>query len=135
MWGATEMNVVIIAACIPTLRPLYLIIFKQPGAEYYVGGSRQRQQASYAKGNDYGNSRLNIKSNTRTSNIGGKMVADDKRSMLVQDSIYVESRELRSSERETEEELQRRRRGDDMQMTDMGRNTDNEIGRSTKGGV
>ena len=129
------MNVVIIAACIPTIRPLYLIIFKQPGAETYLGGSRQRQQASYARGNDYGNPRSNIKSNNRTSNIGGKRVADDKRSILVQDSIYVESRELRSSDRETEEEPQWVHKGDAMRMTDMNRKTDNEIGRSPKGGV
>lgn len=47
---SNECNVVIIAACIPTLRPLLLIIFKRPGRNNYIhrksfdpsSGSRDR---------------------------------------------------------------------------------------------
>lgn len=46
-----ESNVVIVAACIPTLRPLFLIIFKRPGWDNYrhrksydpSSGSRDRR--------------------------------------------------------------------------------------------
>lgn len=41
LWNALEVNVVIIAACIPTLRPLCLVIFKQKGAEAYGKKSYQ----------------------------------------------------------------------------------------------
>lgn len=43
MWGGLEMNVIIIAACIPTLRPLTLILFNRPGAAQYLGGGRSSQ--------------------------------------------------------------------------------------------
>lgn len=36
IWNANECNVVIIAACIPTLRPLFLIVFKRPGRDQYL---------------------------------------------------------------------------------------------------
>ena len=35
IWNTVEINVVIIAACIPALRPVYLLIFRRPGAEAY----------------------------------------------------------------------------------------------------
>ncbi|KAL8934539.1 MAG: hypothetical protein Q9216_005857 [Gyalolechia sp. 2 TL-2023] len=41
LWNALEVNVVIIAACIPTLRPLCLVVFKQKGAEVYGRKSYQ----------------------------------------------------------------------------------------------
>ena len=31
------------ASCVPTLRPLYLILFRRPGAEHYGGSSRQKR--------------------------------------------------------------------------------------------
>ena len=31
------------ASCVPTLRPLYLILFRLPGAEHYGGSSRQKR--------------------------------------------------------------------------------------------
>ena len=40
---SVEINVVIIAACVPPIRPLYLILFHLPGAEYYGGSSRQKE--------------------------------------------------------------------------------------------
>ncbi|KAL9613466.1 MAG: hypothetical protein Q9167_002012 [Letrouitia subvulpina] len=36
LWNALEVNVIIIATCIPTLRPLFLIIFKRDGAEAFL---------------------------------------------------------------------------------------------------
>ena len=35
MADSVEINAVIIAACIPTLRPIYLVLFGKPGAELY----------------------------------------------------------------------------------------------------
>ena len=31
------------AACVPAIRPLYLILFRRPGAEFYRGSSRQKR--------------------------------------------------------------------------------------------
>ena len=36
MFSSNECNVVIIAACMPTLRPLFLIVFNRPGREIYL---------------------------------------------------------------------------------------------------
>ena len=35
IWTANETNVIILAASVPTLRPLYLTIFNRPGSEIY----------------------------------------------------------------------------------------------------
>ena len=35
IWTANETNVLILAASIPTLRPLYIILFNRPGSESY----------------------------------------------------------------------------------------------------
>ena len=53
IWNSVEINVVIVAACVPTLRPMYLILFRRPGAEHYggkgiTGGSRSGKK-SYGK--------------------------------------------------------------------------------------
>jgi hypothetical protein len=37
IWNANEANLVIIAACIPTLRPLFLLLFRHPESETYKG--------------------------------------------------------------------------------------------------
>ncbi|KAL9605657.1 MAG: hypothetical protein Q9179_001162 [Wetmoreana sp. 5 TL-2023] len=41
LWNALEVNIIIVAACIPTLRPLFLVIFRQAGAEAYLKKSYQ----------------------------------------------------------------------------------------------
>ena len=46
-----EMNIIIIAACIPTLRPLFLILFKHKGSSQYRSG-RDRRHSSYQKAAD-----------------------------------------------------------------------------------
>lgn len=43
IWNSVEVNVVIMAACVPAMRPLYLILFRRPGAEHYGGSSRQKR--------------------------------------------------------------------------------------------
>ena len=37
---SVEINAIIIAACIPTLRPVYLVLFRKPGAEFYSPRSK-----------------------------------------------------------------------------------------------
>ncbi len=44
-----EMNVIIIAACIPTLRPLCLVIFNRPDADAYRPSVNKRSHSSYYK--------------------------------------------------------------------------------------
>ena len=44
-----EMNVIIIAACIPTLRPLFLVLFNQPGASHYRPSLLEKRSRSYQK--------------------------------------------------------------------------------------
>ena len=39
IWNINETNVVILAASIPTLRPLFLVLFQRPGSENYRGKS------------------------------------------------------------------------------------------------
>ena len=43
IWNVNEINVIIFAACMPTLRPLFLVLFRRPGSENYrvksYGGS------------------------------------------------------------------------------------------------
>ncbi|KAL8772198.1 MAG: hypothetical protein Q9194_004682 [Teloschistes cf. exilis] len=41
LWNALEVNIIIIAACIPTLRPLFLVLFRRAGAEAYLKRSYQ----------------------------------------------------------------------------------------------
>lgn len=41
------MNVIIIAACIPTLRPIFLVLFKRPGAANFRASVRERGHSSY----------------------------------------------------------------------------------------
>lgn len=42
IWNANESNVVILAACMPTLRPLFLVLFRRPGSENYRAKSYGR---------------------------------------------------------------------------------------------
>ncbi|MDI1486614.1 MAG: hypothetical protein OHK93_005846 [Ramalina farinacea] len=53
IWNSVEINVVIVAACVPTLRPMYLILFGRPGAEHYgrkgITGSSRSGKKSHGK--------------------------------------------------------------------------------------
>ena len=42
IWNINETNVVILAASMPTLRPLFLVLFQRPGSENYRGKSYGR---------------------------------------------------------------------------------------------
>ncbi|KAL8992880.1 MAG: hypothetical protein Q9169_006765 [Polycauliona sp. 2 TL-2023] len=41
LWNALEVNIIIVAACIPTLRPLFLVVFRRPGAKAFLKQSYQ----------------------------------------------------------------------------------------------
>ena len=41
------MNVIIIAACIPSLRPIFLVLFRRPGASNFRASVRERGHPSY----------------------------------------------------------------------------------------
>ncbi|KAL9065556.1 MAG: hypothetical protein Q9161_008160 [Pseudevernia consocians] len=43
IWSCVEVNVVTMAACAPAIRPLYLILFRLPGAEHYREKSRRKR--------------------------------------------------------------------------------------------
>ena len=116
------MNVIIIAACIPTLRPLFLIICKRATASDFLS---QRRQSSYHK-HPSSSSDPSKSSNqhpptigsrgskafdkypitrdlTRTStdsqkSLSSKKARTSKNSILVEESICVETRELHSSD-------------------------------------
>ncbi|KAL8733774.1 MAG: hypothetical protein Q9181_003468 [Wetmoreana brouardii] len=65
LWNALEVNVIIIAACIPTLRPLFLVIFRQAGAEAYLKKSYQMTPRT-----NTGNNRMRVgNSGQRTERI------------------------------------------------------------------
>ncbi|MCJ1405544.1 hypothetical protein MMC11_008772 [Xylographa trunciseda] len=50
IWNTVEINVVIIAACIPALRPVYLLVFRRPGAEAYT--SRNKSYHMHSAGRE-----------------------------------------------------------------------------------
>lgn len=41
------MNIIIIAACVPTLRPIFLVLGNRPGAENFRASVRERGRSSY----------------------------------------------------------------------------------------
>ena len=43
------MNVIIMAACIPTLRPLFRVIFRRPSVSQYQSSGRNRRHSSYQR--------------------------------------------------------------------------------------
>lgn len=106
-----EMNVIIIAACIPTLRPVFLILFKRPGASNFRASVRERGHSSY-----YYRTSGYDKSNRMTT---GFSKAFDKRASGVangsteaintgdaidrSDAIQIESREAGSRDGEIEQ--------------------------------
>lgn len=125
-----EMNVIIIAACIPTLRPIFLILFKLPGADNFRASVRERGHSSYY----YRTADSDGSKKTTVSRATGK--AFDKRTsramtesaeaINTKDSIdgggviQVESREVGSQERETEEGEWGHANGTGVPMTNIG---------------
>lgn len=56
IWTSSEMNSIIWAACIPTLRPLFLVLFNRPGSEAYRVHKGYQQQSPPSI---HGHNRLN----------------------------------------------------------------------------
>ena len=102
------MNVIIIAACIPTLRPIFLILFKRPGASNFR--SNRNRHSSYKKTPDSNDSKpLTIGSSGTTTKAFPSAPANSKWSATDTTStntttIHVFSRECESQDNETVEE-------------------------------
>ena len=103
-----EMNVIIIAACIPTLRPIFLILFKRPGASNFRSQGNRRH-SSYKKTADSNDSKpLTIGSTGATTKAFPSAPANSKWSATDTTStntttIHVFSRECDSQGNETVE--------------------------------
>jgi len=104
------MNVIIIAAYIPTLRPLFLILFRRPGADHYL--EQRRPHSSYQKtgeSNDTNPTAVDsrapsrVEERTTVSSGASTRSINNKRSIMVDDVIHVESRELESRKGSSDE--------------------------------
>ena len=125
-----EMNVIIIAACIPTLRPIFLILFKRPGANQFRASVRERGHSSYYfRTADSDGSKNTATESSATSKafdegtsraITGSAEAINKDSNDSGGVIQVESRELGSQEGETEEGEWGHANGTGVPMTNIG---------------
>ena len=132
-----EMNVIIIAACIPTLRPIFLILFKLPGANNFRASVRERGHSSYYyRTADSDGSKKTPRSSAiskafdkRTSRARTESAEaiNTKDSIGDGDVIQVNSREVCSQEGETEEGEWGHANGTGVPMTNIG------SGRSTVG--
>lgn len=125
-----ELNVIIIAACIPTLRPIFLVLFKHPGSENLRASVRERGRSSYyyrtadsdgskrtttgfsvtTKAFDQGASRAVSGS---TEAINNKAIIEDR------DLIRVESRQIGSRDGEIGQEEWCHADGSGIPMTDI----------------
>ncbi|MCJ1459452.1 hypothetical protein MMC28_009831 [Mycoblastus sanguinarius] len=108
MWNGIEMNVIIVAACIPTLRPIFLILFKRPGAAHFHTTLNERSHTSYPRTSDSNNQSSATTASTITNKVTEKpkVVSStasskpmtSKISIYVNDTIEVESSEVDSDE-------------------------------------
>ncbi|KAL9032461.1 MAG: hypothetical protein Q9180_006486, partial [Flavoplaca navasiana] len=102
MWGGIEMNVIIIAACIPTLRPLFLVLLGRPsGSQYRNGASSRKSYSQHLRPN--GSNRLRNPASDLSDNNHNKafdsttelhsMNSDKRRTntIIVDSEILVES--------------------------------------------
>lgn len=129
------MNVIIIAACIPTLRPIYLILFKRPGAQNFRASVRERGHSSYyyrtsdsegSKKSTIGPSATNNVYDKRKSRVmtGSTEAINNKDSVEGGGMIHVESREVGSGDRDAEEGEWVHANGSDVPMADVGSDRD-----------
>ena len=100
------MNVIIIAACIPTLRPIFLILFKRPGASKFR--SNQNRHSSYKRTADSNDSKpLTIGSSGATKAFpsvpANSKWSDADATSTINTTIHVFSRECESQDNETTE--------------------------------
>ena len=125
-----EMNVIIIAACIPTIRPIFIYLGKRPGADNFRKSVRERGHSSYYyRTADVDGSKRTITGSCAACNIfnprasrtftGSTEAINTKSSTNDGDVIKVESRELGSRDEGIEEEWGYRR-GSGVPMTNIG---------------
>ncbi len=125
-----EMNIIIIAACIPTFRPIFLILFKRPGANHFRTSVRERGHSSYyyrtadsdgSKKTATGSSATNKASDKGTLRAStGSAEAINKDSNDGGGVIQVQSRELGSQDGETGEGEWGHANGTGVPMTTIG---------------
>ena len=116
------MNVIIIAACIPTLRPLFLIVFKRASASDFLAESRRRQSSYHrqpsgsdpksdpvvtigSRGSKAFQKYPVTRSSTRTSEDSQRSLSDKNagtsdNTIRVSQTVCVETREVHSSSSE-----------------------------------
>lgn len=107
MWNGIEMNVIIIAACIPTLRPVFLILFKRPGASKFRS-NRNRRHSSYKQTGDSNDSKpLTIGSSGATKAFpnapANSKWSDTNTTSTANTTIHISSRECESQDNESAE--------------------------------
>ena len=126
------MNVIIIAACIPTLRPIFLVLASRPGVENFRASVRERGHPSYyyRTADGGGSQKTVVGSDTTSKNFeeralkamsGSTDAMKNKGSVTAGDLIQVESREVRSQDGEIEEERWGHEQGSGVPMTNMWR--------------
>lgn len=137
------MNVIIIAACIPTLRPIFLVLWKRPGIENFRASVRERGHPSYYyRTADFVDSqrtrvasgatskpfeqRASQATNGSTEAINNKSTFED--SILIQ----VESRELGSRDNDVGEEEWGHAKGSGVPMTNMWGDGRGDYGESSR---
>ena len=124
------MNVIIIAACIPTLRPIFLVLCKRPGIENFRASVRERGHSSYYyRTADSDGTKRTITESCATSKAfdqrasrtmtGSTEAINSKASVDGGDLIRVESRELGSQEGDLEEAEWGHAKGSGVPMTEM----------------
>ena len=124
------MNVIIIAACIPTLRPIFLVLCKRPGIENFRASVRERGHQSY----NYRTADFNDSQRTRVGSgaigkpfgqrasqamTGSTEAINNKSAFDGGHLIEVESRELGSRDNDIGEEEWGHAKGSGVPMTNM----------------
>lgn len=136
------MNVIIIAACIPTLRPIFLVLFKRPGAVNFRVSVRERGHSSYyyRTSDSDGSKKTKISSNANNKAFnktasgvmtGSTEAINNKYSVDGVDVIQVENREVSSRDEETENGEWGHASGSGVPMTNIGTDSDG-VGREVR---
>ena len=138
------MNVIIIAACIPTLRPIFLVLCKRPGIENFRASVRERGHSSYYyRTADSDGTKMTIIESCATSKAfdqrasrattGITEAINSGGSVNGGDLIRVESRELGSRDGEVEEAEWGHAKGSGVPMTEIMGNMDRgQLGRDSE---
>lgn len=133
------MNVIIIAACIPTFRPIFLVLFRRPGADNFRASVRERGRSSYHYRTSIsdGSKKTTTKSNADSevfdkrvlrARTGSTEAIIDSKSADGGGVIQVESREVGSRDEETEEGEWGHTHGSGVPMTNLGNERDTQEG-------